>query len=468
MQNDALAYFTRRGRPIVATSSALGGPIAVIRISGENLEFLQTLIGKFPAPNSFKYSSIQSFSTPSHEIDRALVLYFKAPNSFTGEDVIEIQGHGIFSLVEEIISNVVLAGAERALPGEFSFRAYLNSKMSLQDAESLQIALSTEGLSGSWASQLVGSTAKNSPVLLQSFLECVDALQSARGRIEAAIDFPEAETEQAVDLAAASVKVHMVRNRLNQFLSAYYHFCRSAGEPRVVIIGAPNVGKSSLLNALVGGSRALVSETAGTTRDVVETRLRGPRGEWFRLLDTAGIREVIDEGSHSSLEKAGIELGLQSLQLAQVVVWLRSLIDLNSSFQLDKFKEYLPPESQIIELFSFSDKAVMKSENSFNISNLDKIEISNILSLIEEKITQSKSVVGGSENELVISRRQGQLIEKALEEVERARLCLEGKSPLELAGDCLRVAEAYLKNCVGEDLGDEYIGQIFSQFCLGK
>ena len=468
--SSSLEYFKRAGSPIVAVATALGGPVAVLRVSTSgSLVFLKTLLGNLPQPGSFAFRALKA---SGRILDNALVLHFQSPHSFTGENVVEIQTHGVPALVEEIVEAIVRLGASPALPGEFSFRATLNNKMSLEQAEALQTALSVEGMGASWASKLLAMSPSSEDSTARHLEECIKAVQMARGRVEAAIDFSEAETEQAADIASALDRIAEVDRKMAAMLTGYDAFCASAGEARIAIVGEPNVGKSTLLNLLVGGNRALVSPLAGTTRDVIESRVKLPGGEWVRFLDTAGMRLIagVSGPGHEQLEEAGMEMGLEAAKHSAVVIWVRSLERSEDSSFASEIRQALG-EEKLVELCSHADLLApgrTAPPNSFNFNESGGRERDVILAEVERHLKVASNASTPEHFDLVISKRQGQLLRAALAEISQAREALVGERPIEISGQYLRAAEDFLKRALGRDQDEGYIEEIFRQFCLGK
>jgi len=444
----------------VAPATPTGGPVAVVRVSGSNLSFLEGLLGSLPEAGTFSLRKIRFQNSVGETVrDKVLVLRFCAPNSFTGEDVVEIQGHGVSGLVAEIVDEICRLGAAFALPGEFSFRGVLNGKMSLEEAEALQTALSTEGLGASWASSLLEVEASAVAGLTGRFEDCLARLASARGRIEAAIDFSEAAEEQTADLKSAQLKVDEVWAALQSLLTTYENFSSTAGSPVVAICGRPNVGKSTLLNLLSGGERALVSPTAGTTRDVVEISYRLRSGRRLRILDTAGLRELgKSTNPQDELEARGIALGREAIAKSSVILLIEKVGE--DSGLLSELQK-----KPLLKLKSHADQTICAPKKGVFDLRKQQGEVKN---WVDQELESLLGETSSPPPDLVISKRQAQLIEAALSELRGVSECLAGKAPLELSGDRLRQVEGLLKRSLGREVGDEYISEIFSQFCLGK
>ena len=466
-ETDSLAYFQRVGTPIVALATAIGGPVAVLRVSGRDLSFLVPLIGPLPLPGEAKFRRLHSLD--KHFLDEAVVLRFQAPHSFTGEDVIEIQGHGVPALVEKIQEEAIALGAITALPGEFSFRAVLNQKMTLEEASRLQTLFATEGLGASAASKLLSFGSSSDESVNRIFQDVLTAVAAARGRVEAAIDFAEAEDEQAQDIASAELRLLEVERQLQGLLNSYEVFARNARTPTVILFGKPNAGKSTLLNLLVGGTRSLVSPLAGTTRDYVEVHLRTPSGQSFRLLDTAGLRSSLQ--NVDGIEAAGMRLGLEMMGSADVLVWIEDARTPTKTFDHSQVDALLATKPHL-KIYTHADLLGGSQERGQAydlVGDQSPMAARAVLDFVDQ-VCRSRHFEGDSAlaSGKLISQRQEMLVRDALGETREALRCLRGERSLEIIGDLLRQLDKHLRGARGESLTDDYIGQIFTQFCLGK
>lgn len=472
--DSSLSYLKRKGSIIYGTATAPGGAVAVLRISGDNLEPLKRLVGDFPAPGTF---SLRTIKNPNHKkglpesIDKALVLFFKAPHSFTGEDVIEIQGHGssaVLNLIEEALGYV---GAYKALPGEFSFRAVLNNQMTLAEAEKLNMVLRDDSLGSFVATKLLTDKGISNRANEQ-LNEVLGAVVRARGRVEAAIDFPEAEEEQSGEIKGARELLWGAIQQIHRLLTTYENFVQKSGEPTVLILGPPNVGKSTLLNRLSGGERSLVSHVAGTTRDFIDARLLLPGGRRLKIIDTAGIRDLVGHGAHDDIEKRGIGLAIKLAESASVIVWVEKTQPQEVLETKRLWKNIGIDENKTVVLKSHADlvgPVATRPQGSMDFRNLSSADESYIYSEIEKVL--SRTTLGPEtdfESEGLVSGRQARIIENAAEDLRKALVALDENKVIEIVGEHLLGCERMLKAAIGREVGEEYLGAIFSQFCLGK
>lgn len=389
-------------------------------------------------------------------IDHGIVIYFKAPHSFTGEDVLEFHVHGSDRICELLLEELKKRNIYEALPGEFSFRSFVNEKMSLSEAEALHTALSIA--SESHLSKDLLNLSKNTQEKTKIiFSDLENSLTSARGRLESAIDFSEAAEEQEQDVHSCQEKLKHLSQRLDEFLTNYKNFSSSWEKPKVLIVGEPNSGKSSLLNLLLGSERSLVSDIPGTTRDYIEARVKISHQE-FIFIDTAGLRGL--EGEEiDMLESKGIDRALSLLNDAQFVLWIQpSHKEKNKNIQ-----KLLSKHSSLLCLESFADISQKKGAFNFQKDSLlirQKLEKELLPFLASKKDNQKLDVF--------LSQRQVLLLKEVESSVKRATQSLRDNRSLELVAEDLILADKALKNCQGRDLSEDYISEIFSQFCLGK
>lgn len=440
----------------IATASGRGG-VGVIRVSGNNLlEFARILTGKTPKP---RLATLADFKAADDSpIDTGLLLYFPGPNSFTGEDVLELQGHGGPVVMSLLLRRCTELGARLAEPGEFSRRAFLNNKMDLAQAEAVAdlIDATTQAAARSAVRSLQGEFSKEIHHL-------VDELINLRMLVEATLDFPEEEIDflKAADafgrLQTLDTQLALVRDRAGQgkLLQAGLH---------VVLIGQPNVGKSSLLNRLAGDELAIVTPIAGTTRDALKSSIQ-IQGIPLHIIDTAGLRETEDE-----VEKIGIARTWKEIEKADLaLLLLDAQVGLTGADQaiLDK----LPFSLRRITLHNKIDLLGVEPKRESqgqDISLFISAKKGQGVELLESALLE---MAGWHQTEDVFIARERHLLalEKGATHLVAARQEAESPHPaLELFAEELRLAQNALSEVTGEFTPDDLLGVIFSRFCIGK
>lgn len=438
----------------IATPSGRGG-IGIVRISGSLAKAIaQTITGIIPKPRTAEY--VKFYDEAGNIIDFGLVLFFVAPHSFTGEDVVEFHGHGSPVSLDSLLSSVLVAGARMAKPGEFSERAFLNDKIDLIQAEAIADLIDASSTQAAKAAirSLQGEFSASIQQLLNTLIEL-------RLYIEAAIDFPEEEIDFisegniAKRLADLIAIVQQVYAKARQGV-----ILREGGT--VVIAGLPNAGKSSLLNRLCGQESAIVTDIPGTTRDVLR--------EWIQLdglpiqiIDTAGLRE-----SGDTVEQEGIRRAWQEIEKAErILLVIESKEKLNESLELIT---KLPPHIKVTIIHNKSD---LQNETARIVQVRNDTEI--YLSAktgegIDLLLSHLKNCFGYVPSEGNFSARRRHLA--AMAKAEQA--LLQGQEQLtqfkagELLAQDLYEAQLALSEITGEFTADDLLGKIFSQFCIGK
>lgn len=449
---------TQRPDLIAAIATAPGrGGIGVVRVSGKDLlPFAQALTGKTPKA---RYATLADFqAADGSPIDSGLLLYFPAPHSFTGEDVLELQGHGGPVVMQMLLSRCLDLGARLAEPGEFSRRAFLNGKMDLAQAEAVAdlIDAATTAAARSAVRSLQGEFSK-------AILGLTDELINLRMLVEATLDFPEEEIDflQAADafgrLERLQARLVEIFDRAGQgkLLQAGLH---------VVLAGQPNVGKSSLLNRLAGDELAIVTPIAGTTRDALKSSIQ-IEGIPLHIIDTAGLRETEDE-----VEKIGIERTWREIERSDVVLLL---VDARAGVtDVDRaIVDRLPANLKRITVRNKIDLAGATAERH---EAADGVAISlsakggEGIALLQKELL---AIAGWHQAEDVFIARERHLraLAVAREHVDAARVVVESAHPaLELFAEELRLSQQALGEITGEFTADDLLGVIFSRFCIGK
>jgi tRNA modification GTPase len=440
----------------IATAPGRGG-IGVVRVSGTDLlPFAQALTGKTPKA---RYATLADFKAADGTvIDSGLLLHFPAPHSFTGEDVLELQGHGGPVVMQMLLSRCLDLGARLAEPGEFSRRAFLNGKLDLAQAEAVAdlIDAATASAARSAVRSLQGEFSK-------AIHGLTDELIDLRMLVEATLDFPEEEIDflQAAD---AFGRLERLQGKLAEIFDRAGQGKLLQSGLHVVLAGQPNVGKSSLLNRLAGDELAIVTPIAGTTRDALKSSIQ-VEGIPLHIIDTAGLRETEDE-----VEKIGIERTWREIERADVVLLL---VDARSGItDADRaIVERLPANLKRITVRNKIDLVGGSPERHDEAEgvaiSLSARDGEGIVLLQKELL----AVAGWHQAEDVFIARERHLRALALarEHIGAARAVVEGPVPaLELFAEELRLSQQALGEITGEFTADDLLGVIFSRFCIGK
>ena len=440
----------------IATATGRGG-VGVIRISGSNLlPFAFALTGKTPRP---RYATLADFkATDGSTIDTGLLLYFPNPHSFTGEDVLELQGHGGPVVLQMLLARCLDLGARLAEPGEFSRRAFLNGKMDLAQAEAVAdlIDAATASAARSAVRSLQGEFSR-------AIGELNEELINLRMLVEATLDFPEEDID-FLKAADAFGRLERLQRKLAEIFDRAGQGKLLQAGLHVVLAGQPNVGKSSLLNRLAGDDLAIVTPIAGTTRDALRSTIQ-IEGIPLHIIDTAGLRETEDE-----VERIGIERSWKEIERSDVVLLL---VDSRTGVtEADReILERLPKNLQRITIYNKIDLAGRQSERH---DEADGVAVSlsakanQGIDLLRQELLR---IAGWHQTEDVFIARERHLraLATAQEHVAAARSVVEGVLPaLELFAEELRLAQQALGEITGEFTADDLLGVIFSRFCIGK
>ncbi len=440
---------------IAAVATAYGrAGIGVVRISGPATQQLSVaLIGKVPAE---RRATLSAFRDAGGEvIDRGIALYFPAPRSYTGEDVLEIQAHGGVALLRMLLRRCVELGARIAEPGEFTKRAFLNDKIDLAQAESVADLIDASSADAVRSAQrsLGGDFSRRIAAIRDQLIE-------VRALFEAVLDFPEEEVE-LIDRYGVQEKLVSLRDAISTLSESATQGNLLREGVQVVLTGAPNVGKSSLMNRLAEEEVAIVTELPGTTRDVLRRELV-VSGLPVHVIDTAGLRD-----SDDPVERIGVERSLRQIGQADIVLEVREVLNPASAGR--------------------GEVPLPVGEGAYKIIVINKIDLSGEVPRrsVEEgcetvwlsaktgagldHLRQALLRAGGREatDEVPFMARERHIacLRRALDRVDRAR---DEIARLELCAEELRLAQRDMGEIIGEFSADDLLGEIFSRFCIGK
>lgn len=422
--------------------------VAVIRLSGPQSRFaVETMSGTVPQPGSVSLRTVRDPAT-GQILDRGLVLWFASPKSFTGEDSAEFHIHGGRAVAASVLDGLGrLDGFRLAEPGEFARRAFENGKLDLTEIEGLAdlIAAETEAQRRLAVRQAGGA-------LREKAEDWRRRLVRIRAMVEANFDFAEEEDIPGDEGARALQEVGSLAGEIGQFLDD-----NRAGEIvrdglQVVLAGRPNSGKSSLLNALARRDVAIVTEEAGTTRDLIEVHL-DLEGFAVTLVDTAGIRET-----GSAVESEGIRRALERAGTADLVLWLSD--SSSPGFRPESAEEDPDRPSGAVTLFSKDDNG-QHGVRGVSVKRGDGLD--GLLGLLRERLP---ALSGGGETGMVTRRRQREALERCLESLRK--VAGNGRMPADLAAEHLREASQALGRLTGRVDVEDLLDVIFSEFCVGK
>lgn len=454
--------------PIAAIATAPGrGGIGVVRVSGKDLSgVMQAVCGTTQLKP--RYATYLPFlNEDGSAIDQGIALYFKAPHSYTGEDVLELQGHGGPIVMQMLLQRCLAAGKDIGLrmaqPGEFTHRAFLNDKLDLAQAEAVAdlIEASTEAAARSASQSLSG-------VFSKTIHDLVDKVVHLRMLVEATLDFPEEEID-FLEKSDARGQLARIRADLDRIFAEAAQGALLRDGLNVVLAGQPNVGKSSLLNALAGADVAIVTPIAGTTRDKVTETIQ-MEGVPLNIIDTAGIRDAGDE-----VERIGIERTWGEVHKADVIV---HLLDASRGPTRgdEEIVERLPPDVPVLRVWNKIDlsghkPAVDRMPDATHIylSAAERIGID----LLRSELLRVAGWQQTGESRFLARERHLLALKAARHHLEMAAQHAEKDSQindaaLDLLAEELRLAQERLNSITGEFTSDDLLGVIFSRFCIGK
>ena len=445
-----------------ATPSGRGG-VGIIRISGPNALNIARQICRRQQDFTPRFAHFHQFRDNADAvIDEGLVLFFPGPHSFTGEDVIELQGHGGPMVMAALLAAVIAGGARLANPGEFSERAFLNEKLDLAQAEA--IADLIDAASEQAAKSAVRSLQGAFSLEIQSLVE---QLTQLRMYVEAAIDFPEEEIDFISDGKIAA-DLELIHQQLQQVYREANRGVLLKEGMKVVLAGRPNAGKSSLLNALAGRESAIVTPIAGTTRDLLREHIHID-GMPLHIIDTAGLRDSAD-----AVEREGIRRAWQEIEQADRVLLLVDAVESTDTAPNRIWPDFVARLKDASRITVVRNKIDLTGE----APGLDQTEDSPLIRLsaaggegVDDLRRHLKEVMGFqavSEGGFTARQRHIDALNKAFSALEAGRSQLHEHGAAELLAEDLRAAQDALGEITGQVTPDDLLGKIFSTFCIGK
>ncbi len=460
-------------KPIIAIATAHGsGGIGIIRISGHNLENLIKIIcGQDLKPRYASLLNIYEEDDKSNIIDKVIAVYFKNPHSYTGEDILELQAHGGMVVLDMLIQKCLNVGKNfgmrLAKAGEFTQRAFLNGKIDLIQAEAVAdiINANSENAVKSASLSLQGHFSK-------SIHELLDKLIYLRLLIESSIDFPEEELDYS--------HTQSIENQFNNIIENFNQIMRKSQQGyilhkgiSIVLAGEPNVGKSSLINALAQKDVAIVTPIAGTTRDKISIDIQ-INGVNVRLIDTAGLRETND-----TIEEIGIQRTWQAIQESNILLYITSFEEQNQSISninipyenkimgaiLEK-----NPNLEIIQVKNKSDLVYKSDAITRDMDNIINISAKTGYGLndLRAKILDIIGYKNDNEGIFLARKRHINALQNTAHSIELAHSNFKYGNQIDLIAEELRIAQENLNTITGNFTSDDLLGKIFSEFCIGK
>ncbi|WP_114934352.1 tRNA uridine-5-carboxymethylaminomethyl(34) synthesis GTPase MnmE [Haemophilus influenzae] len=448
---------------IVAQATAPGrGGIGILRVSGPlATKVAQAILGKCPKPRMADYLPFKD--ADGTILDQGIALYFKSPNSFTGEDVLELQGHGGQVVLDLLLKRILqIDGIRLARPGEFSEQAFLNDKLDLAQAEAIAdlIDATSEQAARSALKSLQGEFSKK-------VNELVDSVIYLRTYVEASIDFPDEEIDFLAD-GKIEANLRGIINQLEDVRAEAKQGSILREGMKVVIAGRPNAGKSSLLNALAGREAAIVTDIAGTTRDVLREHIHID-GMPLHIIDTAGLRDATDEVERIGISRAWTEIE----QADRIILMLDSsdpesadLSKVRSEF-LAKLPSTLPVTIVRNKIDLNGEQASESEQGGYQMISLSAHTHDGV-KLLREHLKQAMGFQTGMEGGFLARRRHLDALDKAAEHLQIGLVQLTEFHAGELLAEELRLVQSYLSEITGQFTSDDLLGNIFSSFCIGK
>ncbi|MCA6067699.1 tRNA uridine-5-carboxymethylaminomethyl(34) synthesis GTPase MnmE [Chryseobacterium sp. RG1] len=456
---------------ICALATANGvGALGIIRVSGNDA--LSVVQKSFPAKKLEKQKShtihYGYFVDGEEAIDEVMLSIFLAPKSFTTENSVEIAFHGSPHIGKRILETLIKNGARMAKAGEFTLRAFINGRIDLSQAEAIADVIASENEASRKVAinQLKGGITNEISFLRTDLLNFVSL-------IELELDFAEEDVEFA-DRSALVGLLNKIELKLNSLIESFQYGNAIKNGTAVAIIGKPNAGKSTLLNALLKEERAIVSNIAGTTRDTIEEVLH-IKGHAFRLIDTAGLRETVDE-----IEAIGVKKAKEKVENANILVYLADAGTEDFSEDIEMIKSLLREDLKLIICSTKIDEVspsvyekveeIFRNEiaNEFDFIKISAVENQNIQDLKNELSSYVEQLKASENNVVITNQRHFEALQKSLDAVHKVKEAISFQISTELLAYELRNALEHLGEISGEVTNDEVLGNIFSKFCIGK
>ena len=451
---------------IAAQATAPGrGGVGIIRVSGPAaLSVAREVLKLEPKPRYAHYSPF--FDHDGQALDEGIALYFPNPASFTGEDVLELQGHGGPVVLDLLLQRILALGVRQANPGEFSERAFLNDKLDLAQAEAIADLIDSTSVQAARSAMrsLQGAFSVRVNALVEALIEL-------RIYVEAAIDFPEEEIDFLND-GKVTTELTTIARQLSEVIDEAGQGAILRDGMTVVIAGRPNAGKSSLMNVLAGHDRAIVTEIAGTTRDVLKEHINID-GMPLHVVDTAGLRETDDR-----VEQIGVERAFKAIEEADRVLLMVDGSATDATHAHDIWPEFADRLPSLDKLTIIRNKIDLTGEQP-GLSEVDGVPVLRIcacnalrnehgVSVLREHLKACMGYEGAMEGSFSARRRHLEALRQASEHINNGHLQLERMGAGELLAEDLRQAQKALGEITGSFSSDDLLGRIFSSFCIGK
>ncbi|GAB0156272.1 tRNA uridine-5-carboxymethylaminomethyl(34) synthesis GTPase MnmE [Chryseobacterium sp. Alg-005] len=453
----------------LATANGIGA-LGIIRVSGNDA--LPIVQKSFPTKQLEKQKShtihYGYFMDGEEAIDEVMLSIFLAPKSFTTENSVEIAFHGSPHIGKRILETLIKNGARMAKAGEFTLRAFINGRIDLSQAEAIADVIASENEASRKVAinQLKGGITNEISLLRTDLLNFVSL-------IELELDFAEEDVEFA-DRMALTQLLNKIELKLNSLIESFQYGNAIKNGTAVAIIGKPNAGKSTLLNALLKEERAIVSNIAGTTRDTIEEVLH-IKGHAFRLIDTAGLRETADE-----IEAIGVKKAKEKVENANILVYLADAATEDFSEDIEMIQSLLRDDLKLIICATKIDEVVPTKYEAvedifrkaittdFDFIRISAVENQNIQDLKNELSSYVEQLKSEENNVIITNQRHFEALQKSLDAVHKVKEAITFQISTELLAYELRNALEHLGEISGEVTNDEVLGNIFSKFCIGK